>query len=199
MESFKKNKDTILIIAVLILLKFVAVPVIEWQEQKQVELHLLAKKLAKYEQIASNKNNITKDADLLSNKIYQIEKQFVDTQEVGVFELQMQQHVEAQLKEYNLRSTNIGWKPTVLVADDYLQRHILDFSFEGKTENIVTYLLALENQSHIQVITGLNLIMTRQSAGYLSRATARVRVTFFMRMTSEALSKVGDKSMGKAN
>ncbi|WP_462146563.1 hypothetical protein [Pseudoalteromonas gelatinilytica] len=180
MNELEKYKFPILIILILSLLKFLIVPTLTWQDEVISENKLLQRKVSKVANLIEDEQQLTERLEKIESDFKDISKYFYSYENEQSFRLEQQKLIEKQLLKFELKSSSIGWQNTVSIPDTPLIRFQLQYSFTGKSENAISYLVQQQGVQHWQEIETLSVNVRRQKAGRLGQMTITVRLSFYM-------------------
>ncbi|MFD2168191.1 hypothetical protein ACFSJY_18185 [Thalassotalea euphylliae] len=143
-EELKQHKLLLAVMGVLIFVKFVLIPVQEWQKDTATELELKRKKLFKAEYMLENLESFQKSNKELLRALSQAEDTLFDAKPDAEFELEQQIALEQLFKKYNLQIDNIGWKRAKSIAELDLKQYDVDVRFSGSLPDAIELTLAIE-------------------------------------------------------
>ena len=180
MSEFKKYKYPLLVILVLCIFKFIVVPSFTWQDTLIAENKLLQRKVQKVRYLLADESQLTAQLVKEQKQLNKVTQYFDSYQDEQVFRLAQQKIIEQQLSTFELKSSSIGWQNVVKIPNTPLTRFQLQYSFSGKGEQIIAYLLAQQSLKKWHDIESLNINVRRQKAGRVGQMTVTTRVSFFM-------------------
>jgi len=180
MNDLKKHSLALSLIALLLFLKFVLIPLIQWQDNQITTVAMLERKIEKVENLLLSDNVLNEQYLALSNALSNLEQEIFSYQEESTFQLTQQKMVENNLLKSELKVSSIGWQNTVELAKLPLLQFSLEYRVSGKTNNVVEYLTQLKAQDRTPDIKALNFSFRNQSQGKLGSVSARIRVNYYM-------------------
>jgi hypothetical protein len=180
MNDLKKHALALSFIAILFSLKFILIPIIDWQNEQINSVLILERKIAKIENLLLSDDLFNEQHTNLSNALSNIEHGVFSYQEESTFQLQQQKIVESDLLKNALKISSIGWGNVVELDGLPLLQYPLEYRITGKTNKIIEYLIQLKTQDKLPDIKALNLSFRNQNQGELGSISARVRVTYYM-------------------
>jgi len=180
MNELKKHALALSIIVVLLALKFVFVPLMQWQDSQINTVAMLERKIEKVESLLLSDNILNEQHLALSNALSNLERDIFNYQEESGFQLKQQKIVESNLSKNILKISSIGWQSTVELTELPLLQHSLEYRVSGKTNNVVKYITQLKAQDITPDIQALNLSFRNQKQGELGSVSARIRVSYYM-------------------
>ncbi|MFQ3189628.1 MAG: 5-formaminoimidazole-4-carboxamide-1-beta-D-ribofuranosyl 5'-monophosphate synthetase [Paraglaciecola sp.] len=180
-QEFKKHKMALSLIAILISIKYVLIPIFDWQDEQHVEVNLLQKQVSRINRVLHNSQEIEDYSVLLKNTLATSETLFLSAIDSSTFELEQQQWLEGKLKQYELDANNIGWTPPQQYVDSKLLGHNVQLNIDGKTSNVIAFIQELQSQNHYIEIQAFNISFKRQSNLKLGTGRTRLNLVFYRR------------------
>jgi len=149
MAELKKHALLIAFIAILIVIKFVLIPVIEWQDNQLQEIRLLEKKQQKIDKVLLNTSKV-ENLNLQLNKVLlKVNTALFSYQKESIFKLNQQKMLEAMLKKHDLKLDRIGWKTSAEVSESAMIAYRLEMRLKGKTANVIQFITDLESHDKL--------------------------------------------------
>jgi len=179
MNDLKKHAFLLSIIFVLIIMKFIVLPIFEWQDDKLSNIRLLEKKQIKVQQVLANQQEYIEANDNLFTIFNQVNSVFSHYKNESAFKLAQQKNIEKLLAEFNLKSQNIGWKGVSLVEQLQLQRFQVGIQFKGKSIDVINFIIALEKQPKWIDIIDFNFSIKGQKEGTIGRMDGRINMNMY--------------------
>ena len=143
MNLFKENPVLTFLLLVLLALKFVVSPVIEWQEKESWQLSLQEKKLKKsmsaIEQKTMSESQLAQEKELNS----QLLSLFFEAGNEAAFKVQNQALIERMLRASGLQVVNIGWANSAVIPGTGMIKHRLDLRATGKAAQVPLFHMTL--------------------------------------------------------
>ncbi len=180
MNELKKHALALSLIAILIIIKFLFIPIIDWQNEKQSRLALLERKIAKIDVLMQGKEEISNWKNVLEQQLVNLSNDFYAKQDGEKFKRQQQKLIEAEVKAFNLKMNNIGWKTTIDNPVAPLTQYSVSYSFTGQGTEVINYLLSINAADKYSEIAEFNATFARKYPGQIGRLTIRLRRTFYM-------------------
>lgn len=187
MAELKKHALALYLIGVLILLKFIFVPVIDWQDSVIAEHQLKQRKLSKANTLLNNKATLQEQAANLEEKLLNVAPYFYTWQEESVFKREQQQIIETELAKFDLRSKRIGWKESFPTDGQKVIKYNIEYSFEGSGYQVINYLVALKMHSYLTDTPQTNLSFRGQGAGKLGIISVFLSRNYYMQLKGSDL------------
>lgn len=144
MNELKKHSLMLGLMCSLILIKFVIVPVYEWQDDKLAKIQLLAKKKEKIAGALTQETTFSEAAALLAKQVKKANNVFFPYQKEASFKVSQQKLIESLVKKYSITASNVGWQVTTPIPEYNLVSYQLRVQFVGKTLNVIDFITALE-------------------------------------------------------
>lgn len=173
----------LILIAVLLSIKFIFVPLVEWQDKQIVQLRLLDKKVGKIEQLIYQQEKLELAHREAEQSLVVLSSSFYTAQNPDAFKRKIQKQVEEELEKFELKISNIGWQTTVKNQGAPIDEFGLEYSFSGKGEQVFQYMLYLAQDTKYSDFSEFSMSFSRQKPGKLGRITIRLIRTFYMKAT----------------
>lgn len=180
MSDLKKHSLALSFIAALLFLRFLLIPLIQWQNDQIVTIAMLERKIEKVDVFLQSEDLFNEQYLALSNALTNLEYHIFLYQDESTFQLKQQKIVESNLLKSTLKISSIGWQNTIASNDLPLLLFSLEFRVSGKTNKIIEYLTQLQSQEKTPDIQAINLSFRNQNQGSLGSISARVRITYYM-------------------
>lgn len=175
-----KQQVALGIIGVLLVLKFIVVPLVDWQAEQVNLISNLQKRAAKSQGVIKNQIVIDAQQQQITQQLEQINRLFVAPQKDTEFKLAMQQQVEQLMAKYQLQINNSNWLVSLKVADNTLMRHQLTLNISGKLLNFQKILVELETSTPIIQVSDFNMRIKGQSEQELGQVDGTIELSFYM-------------------
>lgn len=178
-----KNQYLLLVLGFLLLLKFVWVPVQEWQSESILEIELKTKQLNKMRLMLGASDQIS-EADAKTQALLEEAKSAIPTtSNVEEFKLSMQQIVEAFAKDKGLRVQRYSWSPSNQAMQGVI-KEILELRLSGSMQDLIAFQNEIEMQNQLINTEHLNINVTKSKSGKPSRFRGVVRIGFYAEVQS---------------
>lgn len=185
MTELKKHGLLLSLLAILLLAKFLLIPVIEWQDTITSDIQLLEKKSQKVDRVIAGESNTNKINLLLSEEVAKGNKLFFSHQTQSKFKLGQQKLIESLLDEYQIKSQNIGWQTPSELASLQVIRHPLQLRFSGKTLDVIKFIASVEKSQEKIEVSDFNLSLKRQSENSLGQCDGRLTLNFYVNSSAK--------------
>ena len=144
--SILKNKPILIgLILVLVTIKFAILPIVNWQENKVLEIQKKNKQLKKGLALVDNQQDLA--FELLTLQQFSLKQlQLVaGTENTAIqYQLNIQRKIEALIEKYELRSRSVSWLNKV--DRDGHEEHRLEVSLAGTFKGFISLLTEIEKQ-----------------------------------------------------
>lgn len=184
MDELKKHSVAISLIALLLSIKFVFVPMIDWQNEQATQLRLLDKKLNKIGQLILQQDQLKNREVELDRTLSTLTSPFYAPKDADVFKRDIQKQIEDELESFELKLNNIGWQTTLSNDNVLLNAFSIEYSFAGEGSNVLNYVLNIAQSDKYSKFSEYSMSFSRQKPGKLGRITIRLKRVFYMK-TSE--------------
>ncbi|NMP32950.1 hypothetical protein HII17_15435 [Thalassotalea sp. M1531] len=185
MEELKKHPFAVGLIVILVAIKFVILPILNWQNKLIDEIRLNEKRLVKTQALIQNGDLLQKNyADLLAeeSKLYSL---YHVTDDLGNLQRILQRDIEDRLKNLGLKISSIGWKTPIKLDKASVSLIYIDYRIEGSSKNVINHILKLSLMAKPPKIEALNLVFQRSEVGKIKRLNARISLSFAVRSESQ--------------
>ncbi|WP_281556604.1 hypothetical protein [Thalassomonas sp. RHCl1] len=164
----------------LLIVKFIIVPIYEWQQQTQATNALLSHRLQKSTFALDNRNEIARLVQNTQEQLIAAENLFFDYEDENAFQLNQQQWLEKQFELHNIAVSNIGWQTAVPLDSLGLSQHEVQVSFKGNAFDIQKIQVFFESQAKWIEFVDFNYRFGRRRGSKLSDISGRMSLRFHM-------------------
>lgn len=180
MEELKKHAWLLALLTLLLVAKFIVVPIYQWQDKQQAEIYLLEAKQGKISKVLNEKDNTTKLKQKLEAVLKQTDGLIFPYQEDAKFKLNQQKMLEALLSQFNLTTQHVGWQVARSKDHLLLTSYPILIRFSGKTTDVIQFLAAIEANSQRIEVNEFNFSFKGQREKTLGRINGSVTLMLFM-------------------
>jgi len=132
-------------ILTLISIKFVLVPVIQWQNQTLVKITKQDRQLQKGLALVDNKDDLLEKFTSLKNYSRQQLKLVASDEKSPIaYQLKVQKNIESLLDKYKLKSRSVTWLAPVRKSS--IEEHRLEVTLSGKLKEFIQFMVEIEKQ-----------------------------------------------------
>ena len=137
-------KHQVMLLAVLLLgvMKFVLVPILEWQESYLDEIKIKQNKLVKIQDAIENQDLYAMSINTFNQRLQEAGTSAYEIQDMTGFQIAQQNIIENMLTDSGLKVTRLGWTDsTALGVEDMA---LLDVRFTGMTKAAFDFIAKVE-------------------------------------------------------
>ncbi|TMP66225.1 hypothetical protein CWB76_18550 [Pseudoalteromonas sp. S1609] len=167
-------------LVILIALKFLIVPLFDWQNSQLAQLANLQKRAVKSQNVIINQSQINQAQQTINAQLKAVNSLFVDYQRESEFKLAMQQQIEQIIANNQLQINTSSWLPSITVANNQLIRHQLRLNLKGKMRDFINLIILLESKTPKVELKSLNINLKGQNNESLGRVEGTVELAFYM-------------------
>ena len=165
----------------LMVAKFVVVPIFTWQAQIIAEIKEQEKKLGKTSNLLTKEDGFDSLNQQVSQQLKSAELLLYPSQKSSVFKLEQQKYFEGLAAKHKLTLMNFSWQANS--EDKKLQviRYQASVRLKGNISNLIGFITVLESQQQRIEIHGFNIPMKGQKDNSLGRSqNARFSLRFYV-------------------
>ncbi|GIU46053.1 hypothetical protein [Shewanella algidipiscicola] len=184
MQELIKYKRYLILVAVLVLMKFVWVPLWEtkqdnWQQQQQAQSNL-----NKTRALLALKDEMLVRKTTMSVRLEQAESGFAQTASITSYKLTAQSKLESLFKRHNIELSNSSWRDGLKTND--IQTLLLDIRFTGSLKQYLSLLQELQqNGDFANVSLDSNQLSIRgQTSDKLGSVNGQVSLKLAVKLLS---------------
>ncbi|WDE13270.1 hypothetical protein [Thalassomonas haliotis] len=181
MTELRKHAFLIAVLLLLVVIKFILLPIFQWQEQLSIENNRLEKKAAKISKVLTDDGRVAEVRQQLVRQLKLGESLLFSYQEEAAFKLTQQQVFERLLEKHALKASNIGWQTGSALENVGLVKYQVKIKFDGKFVDVIAMFAELESSTPWLQIHDFNITSKGQKAddlGYIRGG--RVTINLFM-------------------
>lgn len=178
-ERLSQYKLHLLLILVLASIKFVILPVSEWQMSSLEEITSKKQRLLKIEQLKSEEESFREQKDALNAHMEKMQAGIPQTSDLSIFMLDKQRYFEKMLNKNNIKITDIGWGEPIKLDSSSVNLLVMDLRLKGKNADLINALYNFEAFGNGVIIDTLNSRVKWQSSSELGTADAYVKINVF--------------------
>jgi hypothetical protein len=185
LEELKKYQLSLWVIGILILMRFIIIPIIEWQNEQLVEIKLLQGQQSRIDNVLANSQQIENLDIELSSILEQSSTLFLTSTDSASFQLERQQWVEDTTKLFNLNIVNVGWSPALTVPDIKLVGHVMLLNTEGNTVDTIRFIQALQAQLNFIEIQTFGFRISQIKDSVLGKSRTKLNLVFYRKVENK--------------
>lgn len=175
-----KHQLALGVLVILIALKFLIVPLFDWQNSQLAQLANLQKRAVKSQNVIINQSQINQAQQTINAQLKAVNSLFVDYQRESEFKLAMQQQIEQTIANNQLQINTSSWLPSITVANNQLIRHQLRLNLKGKMRDFISLIILLESQTPKAELKSVNINLKGQNNKSLGRVEGIIELAFYM-------------------
>lgn len=169
------------LVAILLLIKYVFLPLIDWQDSVVIENKNLNKKLQKSFYVINHEVDNVEFNNRLDELLNLAEPVLFPPAVEVEFKLSTQQKLEKALESRSLTLSKIAWQSMKNVGETNLKEYFIDTHIDGNTLKLVEFLIAIEEDKRFGINKfNIDMNSSKDNLGY-----SRARVTFYLYMKGE--------------
>jgi hypothetical protein len=142
-----QNKPLLLaVLAVLVLAKFVLLPLSEWQQQQLSELALLHNKLEKTKRLVLSKEELAAAFSAVEKPYKTLAEKVPQTSDKQKYRLEFQQQLESLLATHRVQVVSFAWQGDKPVAGADISEARIELRLRGMPADYVSAIADLQQQ-----------------------------------------------------
>lgn len=190
MSSLLTKQNLIPVVAVLVLLKFIAVPVWEWQESKISEIQQLKGRLDRAELLSSKGGELQEVLEAAKESNVAKAKSLYIVDDLAALKLNKMNELDQLLSSYNVRITSSSWMSE---TGDVIKKFNLKVGVRGKTKEVIQAILALRKLEKLSSIDDLSIRIVKMQDKTLGDAGGSLVIGFYV-LDSALMSKLDSEA-----
>ena len=175
------QKQLLSILGLLLLLKFIIVPVLDWQNSLVEELSIKEQRLLKSVKAVDESKELTETLEQLTKKNEQLQSLLFEHKPDTEFQLKQQQLVEGIFEENEIEISNIGWSPKSYVEEWQLTKFELRINFSGNISKLQNVKLLLESQEKWVELSEFNFRFGKKRLGREITVSGNMKLNYYMK------------------
>lgn len=176
MESKNKRNLMMGMLAILLIARFILVPILDWQQEQITQITAKEQRLVKTNNILARLPQINSALEQLKQGNQKHQSRYFNQASSNTFKLQMQQKVEALFSKYNLKVTNFNW---VAEINEQITQVRAKISFEGETKDFAMLQLAIAQLPKLLNIKQWSLHIKQMNEHSLGNANGSIVLTAY--------------------
>lgn len=175
-----EKKPLLLLLALLVVVKFVIYPVIDWQESTLDELKSANARLVKSSSVIENEDKLNDALSAVEAHQNVLERLISPYAEEAEFRFITQKLLSDMIDEYGMDTENIGWLSRLEITEAGLIRHQVRVVVDGKTTEVQKFVSELESNRDNILIRQFQVSLRYQDSDSLGRARLSLLLAFYM-------------------
>jgi len=104
-----RNKFMLSVLALLVFLRFVLVPWVEWQDEQNIQLQTLTKRLVRSESLLAARDEVIAQSSNAKQKSNELKLGLAVTSEAAQYRVEFQEHLQAKIDSINVQLSSFEW------------------------------------------------------------------------------------------
>lgn len=186
MQVNNNSKKLLLVLGVMLVARFILIPIIEWQDDMIAENESLSKRLTKIDNVLFNEEVIALNLSKVKNTNSALQQNYFIASDVEAFKLKQQQVLEQKFENHKLKIKGINWIANI---PGDVSEHRLKITFQGKTKHLAQMQMELVQQSPYIDVTEWVIRLKQNNQTSMGLANGYVMLTFFSTDNKKGLQK----------
>ncbi|SEK46974.1 hypothetical protein SAMN05216262_101434 [Colwellia chukchiensis] len=170
------RKMLLLVLLVLLIARFVIVPIVDWQDEKLASIAANSNNLHKSEQVIARSEKIATELAHVKQLNQTLSDKYFQQANLNDFKLKLQQQLESLFSQHNLKVKNFSW--VAHIPGDVVQERA-NISFEGEIKNVVALQLAMAQLPQLLQIIQWNFPIRNMSETSLGTTRGQLLVAAY--------------------
>lgn len=166
-------------LTVLLAIRFLIMPIFDWQTETVERLAIDEKRLDKLETSGENLPLLQGQFQLIQKVSDGLDEIVHTLSSEQQFKLEQQQKLENLLEQYNLSSLRFGWSESISLSEQGADMYRAQIQLKGKLSDFIPLHLELESNSPVIQVSGLEVRLDRQTRTQLGTATIDLELSFY--------------------
>jgi hypothetical protein len=181
MESLKKHRLALVFIALLILAKWLIVPLYDWQQSTLASNNALAQRLAKSAYALENQQQTAATLAAQTKLLEQAENALFNYQATNSFQLAQQRLIESIFATYDMQITQLAWQIPVPLTSLPLTEYEMKLRFTGRATALAKLLSTLNSQEQWFTFDNFQFRFDKRRVKRLGGFDGRMSIKLYMR------------------
>ena len=135
----KNNTVLIGVLVLLLVTKFIIVPIIDWQDSLIAETVKLERKITKSQKYLDNLPELIKHQKQLRKQLFEMKNQQETFVDVGLYKIEKQKQIEGLFNKHSLNIRTLNWRDEIETEKGVSIS--LNLQFKGSLKNVIELLL----------------------------------------------------------
>jgi len=188
MQELMKYKRYLILVGVLVLIKFVWVPLWETKQENWQQQQKTRSNLNKTKALLALKDEMHERQQIMSYRLQEAESHFAQTDNVTSYKLTAQSKLESLFKRHDIELSNSSWRDGL--KNDDIQTLLLDIRFEGQVKQYLHLLQELQQNDEFTNVSpeSNQMSIRKQTAQKLGSVNGRVSLKLAVKLVSQGAS-----------
>ncbi|WP_448552124.1 hypothetical protein [Thalassotalea montiporae] len=170
------KNELLLLLALLVTIKFIVVPIFEWQDELRAESAQLERKAAKTEAAIAQSDTLIKYNQNLKQQLEIIKSSIDEYDDLGKYQVAKQQQIERVFSEYSLDIKALTWhEPVPNQVGTTLK---INVRFSGLVKNFMKAQFALYKSTQSLTIDSFSLNTRFQTDDSLGKTNGNLLIVY---------------------
>ena len=178
MDRSFSQKNLLLVLGVLVTVKFMLLPLLEWQHLELQELKAKIYKLQKMDHIIENAPKNEEQLRELAAKIDTLSPYFYSNSDK--VKLEIQDDIEKIFSSNNVAIERFSWISGASISEEIVPLRVL-VGFMGETRDVFRALILISNHSRVSKHVEWRNRITGDADNYLGRSRGHITLEFYAR------------------
>lgn len=176
MNDLREKAPLLLVLIALVAVKFIIVPIIEWQDEKLVEIQTKERQLSKTISVIDREPLVNDALALVKNRTSKQLNFYYAEPSMDAFKLVAQQNIESVFLKQELKVTNFNWTNEIEGDISEVRAKV---SFEGRTKDLASLQLELALFDKLINVPQFNVYVERMRTDSLGKARGTMTLVLY--------------------
>jgi len=184
MAALKQHALALSLIALLVLIKFVIIPTLAWQELTISSNQLLQQRLNKSSYALNNEIQMQSDLIEITAQLLKIKAILFNYQSKSRFQLTEQKKLESLFEQHNIEITRLAWKLELPLPQWQVVQHEIRFDIKGLVVDLQKLQATLDSRVQWYNNDDFNFKFDKRRGNKLGKVTGRMTIKLYMKEKS---------------
>jgi hypothetical protein len=189
-EKLSPYRYYLITVSILIVIKFVFMPIIQWQNSLLADIALLKNKSSKIELLLNNQHETEQLLSTYTAVLKPMANIFNEKRPESDFKLAQQKWLESLMEKHGIAIKNTSWQLVSTIESPKVKQFQLKVNFSGKTEDLRRIMQSLESQTPLVYVNDFLINIKKQSKTRLGSVSGSLTLHFYMKNNDNT---VGEK------
>jgi hypothetical protein len=189
-EKLSPYRYYLITVSILIVIKFVFMPIIQWQNSLLADIALLKNKSSKIELLLNNQHETEQLLSTYTAVLKPMAHIFNEKRPESDFKLAQQKWLESLMEKHGISIKNTSWQLVSTIESPKVKQFQLKVNFSGKTEDLRRIMQSLESQTPLVYVNDFLINIKKQSKTRLGSVSGSLTLHFYMKNNDNT---VGEK------
>lgn len=179
MNELKKHANLLIVLLILVCVKFIIVPIVDWQNNTIDVINRLESKQYKINRLISEQESLQSASTQVNENLANAEKLLFPFTNDSTFKLINQKMLEEIFNKYDLKLENVGWITSSNLTDIYVIRYPIELQFSGRTEDLIRCIVHFESYAKLIEIKEFNVTFRGQNQEKMGAVRGRMTLNLY--------------------